>query len=173
MKLHSIAAARLGVFLLSVLLTPGSVPCQQSTQSKNSPSASADAAFPGFTVAMTYSDSAKKTLLDRKETVIVAGYLDGFPAPGAQKKYIDKEGKVGLDDITKEVLPGQNATFETIKIKKEMLLQLDTQGPQLLINVYSGRKSSENNLLDCGIYEGSLQSVEGKTIPIACKLIGE
>ncbi len=47
------------------------------------------------------------------------------------------------------------------------------QGPQLLINVYSGRKSSPNNLLDCGIYEGSFQAIQGQSIPIACKLIGE
>jgi hypothetical protein len=54
-----------------------------------------------------------------------------------------------------------------------MMKWVDSNGPQLLINVYSGRKSSPNNLLDCGIYEGSLQAVQGQSIPIPCKLIGE
>jgi hypothetical protein len=54
-----------------------------------------------------------------------------------------------------------------------VLKWFDTQGVQLLINVYSGRKSSPNNLLDCGIYEGPMQAVQGKSIPISCKLIGE
>jgi hypothetical protein len=54
-----------------------------------------------------------------------------------------------------------------------MMKWVDNQGPQLLINVYSGRKSSPNNLLDCGIYEGALKAVQGQSIPISCKLIGE
>jgi len=54
-----------------------------------------------------------------------------------------------------------------------VLKWVGNQGPQLLINLYSGRKSSPDNLLDCGIYEGPLKAVEGKNIPIACKLIGE
>jgi hypothetical protein len=42
-----------------------------------------------------------------------------------------------------------------------------------LINVYSGRKSSPDNLLDCGIYEGPLKAVQSQSIPISCKIIGE
>jgi hypothetical protein len=54
-----------------------------------------------------------------------------------------------------------------------MMKWVDSSRPQLLINVYSGRKSSPNNLLDCGIYEGSLAAIQGQSIPISCKLIGE
>jgi hypothetical protein len=54
-----------------------------------------------------------------------------------------------------------------------MVKWFDSQGLQLLINVYSGRKSSPNNLLDCGIYEGALKAIQGQSIPISCKLIGE
>jgi hypothetical protein len=54
-----------------------------------------------------------------------------------------------------------------------MLQWVNDQGPQLLINAYSGRKSSENNLLDCGIYEGPLRPMLGQNIGISCKLIGE
>jgi hypothetical protein len=54
-----------------------------------------------------------------------------------------------------------------------MMKWVDSNGPQLLINVYSGRKSSPNNLLDCGIYEGPLAAIQGTSVPISCKLIGE
>jgi hypothetical protein len=78
-----------------------------------------------------------------------------------------------MGEVTKEIAPGATAKFDTVKLNQPMLKWLDDRGPQLLINVYSGRKSSPNNLLDCGIYEGSLQAIQGQSIPISCKLIGE
>jgi hypothetical protein len=129
-------------------------------------------AEPGFVVAVTYSQKAKDTLTTSKETVIVAGYLTCFPKPGTPKKLI-AQGEVGLGQVQKEVAPGQDATFGPVKLDPTGLKWADAQGPQLLINVYSGRKSSPNNLLDCGIYDGPLKDVQGKSIPISCKLIGE
>jgi hypothetical protein len=131
------------------------------------------AAQPGFTVKITYSQKAIDTLVARKETVIVAGYLYGFPKQGTPKKYVDEIGQVDLGEVTSEVAPGATAAFDKIKPDQAMMKWLDSQGLQLLINVYSGRKSSPNNLLDCGIYEGPLQAVQGQSIPISCKLIGE
>jgi hypothetical protein len=128
----------------------------------------------GFSVKITYSQKARDTLAAAKETVVVAGYLYGFPKQGTPKQYVDKMGQVGIgDEIHQEITPGAAATFGAVKLDQSMLKWLDTQGPQILINVYSGRKSSPNNLLDCGIYEGSLAAIQGTTIPISCKLIGE
>jgi len=121
--------------------------------------------FSGFDVQVTLTAS--------KETIIVAGYLVGDPKKQAAKKYIDEMGQVSLGTIKTEIQPGQVAHFGEVKMKKDALAQIDDNGPQLLINVYSGRKSSKDNLVDCGIYEGALKPVEGTTIPIACKLIGE
>jgi hypothetical protein len=129
--------------------------------------------FPGFGVRVTLSEKAEAKLTASKETIIVAGYLTGYPKKQAAKKYIDEMGQVGLGTIKVEIQPGQVAHFGEVKMKKDALAQIDVNGPQLLINVYSGRKSSKDNLLDCGIYEGALKPVEGTTILIACKLIGE
>ena len=79
-------------------------------------------------------------------------------------------GEVGLGQANTEVAPGEIAKFGPVKLKQDALKQIDKSGIQLLINVYSGRKSSPNNLLDCGIYEDALEPVEDKTIPITCKL---
>jgi hypothetical protein len=131
------------------------------------------ATVPGFTVTVTYSQKAMATLVEGKETVIVVGYLSGSPIPSTPKKYIDHIGEIDMGEVKKEVAPGATATFDHVKLNRPMMKWLDSQGPQLLINVYSGRKSSPNNLLDCGIYEGPLQAIQDKNIPISCKLIGE
>ena len=78
-----------------------------------------------------------------------------------------------MGEVKDEIAPGATPSSTSVKLNQPMMKWLDSQGPQLLINVYSGRKSSPNNLLDCGIYEGSLQAIQGQSIPIACKLIGE
>ncbi len=130
---------------------------------------------PGFSVSITYSQKAMQTLIARKETVIAAAYLAGYPIKGTPKKYVDDEGKVdiGVGEITAEVAPGAIATFKSIPLDPALVKWIDSRGPELLINVYSGRKSSPDNLLDCGIYEGSLKAIQGQTIPISCKMIGE
>ena len=112
-------------------------------------------------------------LVSGKETVIVAGYLYGFPKQGTPRKYVDEMGQIDVGEVKDEVAPGTTAAFDHIKLEPAMSKWFDSQGPQLLINVYSGRKSSPNNLLDCGIYEGPLAAVQGQSIPISCKLIGE
>jgi hypothetical protein len=141
---------------------------QQNTNSVSPP-----AAPTGFTVKVTYSQKAMDTLVAGKETVIVAGYLTASPKPGTPKQYVDHMGELGLGEVDQEIAPGAVARFGTVKINQAMLKWVDSSGPQLLVNVYSGRKSSPNNLLDCGIYEGSLAAVQGQSIPISCKLIGE
>jgi hypothetical protein len=131
------------------------------------------ATVPGFTVTVTYSQKAMATLAAGKETVIVVGYLYGFPIQGTPKQDVDHVGQISMGEVKKEIAPGATATFDHVKLNQPMMKWMDSQGPQLLINVYSGRKSSPNNLLDCGIYEGPLKAVQGQSIPISCKLIGE
>jgi hypothetical protein len=145
---------------------------QQNTKSSALGTASAAALF-NFTVKITYSQKAMDTLVAGKETVIVAGYLTASPIAGTPKQYVDRMGELGLGEVDREIAPGAIATFSNVKPTVAMMKWVDSQGPQLLINVYSGRKSSPNNLLDCGIYEGSLAAIQGQSIPISCKLIGE
>ena len=156
------------VLLISVagISNPGQAVAQQQNATPEPPAR--------FSVRVTYSQKASETLAAKSETVIVAGYLYGFPKKGTPKKYIDHMGQIGIgDDVHQEIIPGAVATFGAIKLDQAMLQWLDSQGPQILINVYSGRKSTPNNLLDCGIYEGPLAAVQGQTVPISCKLIGE
>ena len=43
--------------------------------------------------------------------------------------------------------------------------------PEVLINVYSARKTHENNLLSCGIYQGPISMAQKKPVDIQCDLI--
>jgi len=147
----------------------GTVFAQQQTTKP----ASAAVTSASFTVKVTYSQKAMDKLVAGKETAIVAGYLNASPIAGTPKKYVDHVGQLDIGEVHREIAPGAIATFTGVKPNQVMLKWIDSNGPQLLINVYSGRKSSPDNLLDCGIYEGSLAAVQGQSIPISCKLIGE
>jgi hypothetical protein len=158
--------------ILLALICIGNQPGLSGQQQK-AQSASTTREFPGFSVRVTLSDKADKLLTAQKETIIVAAYFSGSPKPGTPKKYLSEIGQIDLGEAHVEVAPGEIAKFGTIRMRQDSLSYVDKDGPQLLINVYSGRKSSKDNLLDCGIYEDAIAPIEGKTIPIACKLIGE
>jgi hypothetical protein len=146
---------------------------QQTKKSSGAALAPPATALAGFTVNVTYSQKAMDKLVASKETVIVVGYLYGFPKAGTPKRDVDHVGQVDLGEVKQEIAPAATATFDRVKPDQALMKWVNNQGLQILINVYSGRKSSPNNLLDCGIYEGSLAAVQGQSIPISCKLIGE
>lgn len=160
--------------VLTAFSVAGSVLTGPAYAQQGSASAAAPASPPAsFTVKVTYSQKAMDKLVAAKETVIVTGYLNASPIAGTPKKYVDHVGQLDIGEVHREIAPGAIATFTGVKPDQAMVKWIDRQGPQLLINVYSGRKSSPNNLLDCGIYEGSLAAIQGQSIPISCKLIGE
>ncbi|MGZ5827314.1 MAG: hypothetical protein ACXWJW_02115, partial [Xanthobacteraceae bacterium] len=43
----------------------------------------------------------------------------------------------------------------------------------ILVNVFTARRSGDLNLIDCGIFDGSVAEARAKPVAIACKLIGE
>jgi hypothetical protein len=129
----------------------------------------------GFRVDVAFSEKAMKKLSESRETVIAIAYFTGSPRadiPFEQyKQFASRPGPIRLGEAEVEVFPGETMNFSAPKLKRHALAFIDSQGPQLLINVVSGRKSSKDNLLDCDIYEGPLKAAEGTSIPIHCKLI--
>ncbi len=41
----------------------------------------------------------------------------------------------------------------------------------MLVNVFTSRMAHENNLIDCGIYEGPIAMAQKKPVDITCDLI--
>jgi len=161
------------MLVLLISLVGGAVLGPAFAQNQNPKPAPPTAAPVGFTVKVTFSQKAMDKLVPSKETVIVVGYLYGFPKAGTPKRDIDEVGQVDLGEVKQEIAPAALATFDRVKPDQALMKWINDQGLQILINVYSGRKSSPNNLLDCGIYEGPLAAVQGQSIPISCKLIAE
>ena len=128
-----------------------------------------------FSVDVRLSDTARNKLIESNETIIVAVYFTGHPKPGTEARYLDiKSGDVVLGDVKhQEIHPGETAIFSELNLNTDALTRIDSQGPHILADVYSGRRSSKDNLLDCDYYDGSLESIRGQTIVIRCQLIGE
>jgi hypothetical protein len=166
-KSSSSTPAVLPLLLIAAALSPA------FAQQPSANPVAAPTTVPGFTVTITFSQKAMETLVARKETVIVAGYLSGFPKPGTPKRLVDHMDQIDMGEVKREVAPGAPAVFDQIKLDPTLVKWLDSQGPQVDINVFSGRKSSPNNLLDCGFWQDALSKAQGKTLSIACKLIGE
>ena len=159
----------LSLFVLSSLANgtspAGSSPTQQQPD------------FPGFTVEVSLSEKAIQKLLEAKETIVAVSYFTASPrkgiSPKSYKKLLSRPGPLGLGTVEVEAKPGESLKFGAIKLDQSAIGVIDEQGPQLLLNVVSGRRSSENNLLLCDIFEGSLKSVQRTVISITCKLIDE
>jgi hypothetical protein len=135
--------------------------------------------FP-LTVRVSLSKQAANMLNERKETLIIAATYDGVPTTAA--KAAAKAKKVPLDDVTGDVDLGRESIELTkpgdgiltgAKIKRPHLSYVQGQEVHVNINVVSGRRSSKNNLLNCGIFDGLAKTTTGKPISIQCKTMGE
>jgi hypothetical protein len=127
-----------------------------------------------FSVNVQLSDAARRELIASRETIIVSGSLTGHPKPGIETRYLDiKSGDVDLGEVKQEIHPGETAIFNQLNLNPDALARVDSPSPHILMDAYSGRRSSKDNLLDCDIYDGGLEQIRGRTIVIRCQLIEE
>jgi len=102
--------------------------------------------IPSFEIVLKLSEKAEEKLKADAETVIVAAYFSGTAIADVPEKYADLVD-YGFNFLTKEIeLTNERvARFEHIKFSKELYDLLEDKDISLLINVVSGRRSSENN----------------------------
>jgi hypothetical protein len=128
--------------------------------------------FP-FEIEVDNSDKVEKLLRGNKETIIVSAMLWGVPKDPKEKAK-GEDGMVSF--VNKDIeLSGDNrlARFEGLTFNKSLLSKVEDKDIFLLINVFSGRKSSKDNLLTCGILDTKVSQVVNKRYVIGCKLIAE
>jgi len=133
----------------------------------------ATAVAPGFSVAVSFSPRAAARMAHPKETIIVWAefYGDGN---GKAKRLQDDMDQVSFAPDRRIELGGAGvAQFPSFKFNPALLGDVDKSGLQVLINVYSGRHSSPNNLLACDIFQDRIALAGSKPIQIHCKLIEE
>jgi len=149
------------------------------------PSPSADALPPAagaqaqaanaFSVQVSLSPAARKQLADSKETIIVDADYFGYPTVAAQQQKVpgSENPWLTLHEAQMELDAPGTARFASVTLDETQLGLIEKRAPEVNINVYSGRKSSPDNLLDCGMFQDKLQVATRTNIEIDCKLISE
>ena len=83
----------------------------------------------------------------------------------------EEDGSFYIVSAQKEILYGQVASFDSIKFSKKIYDQLANKDIELGVNVYSGRKSSHDNLLNCEPLFDKISNVVNKKLTLKGKLI--
>lgn len=123
-----------------------------------------------FEVQLTLTPRAAEKLVATKERVIVAGMYWGAPNAAA-KPTSDAMGQIPLgEDLVEVAAANDTITVPATNFDPEQLANVEG-APQVLVNVYSARKTHEDNLLHCGIYEGPVPMAQKQPVDIQCDLI--
>lgn len=130
----------------------------------------ADVKPPFYSMSVSLSGKASQKLKSSGETIHIAAMYFGTAKPGVQG---DEVGQIQLGREETDLAKPGSVRLGKIWLKRADLKKIIEREPQLLINVYTSRKVFEDNLLDCGIFQGGVSVAAGKPIRIACKLIGE
>lgn len=125
-----------------------------------------------FTVVVTLSDAARKKLSQSGESVIVGAEYFGEPAADAGKDMINDIGAIDLGRREVEIPGAGKARFDGSALKRDRLAFVKGK-PQVNVNVWSGRKSSPDNLLNCDMFQNAIEVAAQKPIKLHCRLIAE
>jgi hypothetical protein len=127
---------------------------------------------PAFSVTVSLSPKAAARLAHPKETIMISADFYG-DSNGKNRKLENDVGEIDLAPSQKDEIPGAGAAqFHGPRYDASKLAYVDANGLQVLINVFSGRHSSPDNLLDCDLFQDKI-ALAAKGIAIHCKLIGE
>jgi hypothetical protein len=177
------------IFFIAVILISCSSPTKEKEQPKNDsiPVVKKDdnkpvpvtdyfkvvgdsAEIPPFEIQVELSEKAEKEIKEKKESIIVTAYFSGTPKDTT--KYMEDGGyAVGLHSI--ELTGSRTAAFKGVKISKAYYESLADKDIQVLINIYSGRRASKLNLLDCDLLQKPISEVKDQHFILKGKLIGE
>lgn len=120
-------------------------------------------------IEVSLSPDAEAKLKSAGETVSVEVIYGGDPAPGASIAPND----FGLVELSKSVheLPGAGTVdISENDIDRSRLDQIVGQ-PQIMVNVVSGKKTTQQNLLACEFYWDTLSAAGRNGVKIACNPI--
>ncbi len=174
MKRHTVASV-VGLFTAFGLAAcgQGGAPSGPVSEATAEASAAADAAAASYSyeVRLVLSPETAQLLSRLDEQVTISSDYYGVARKGgAAAKAHDALGAVILGQETLDVAPSD----QTVRIVSPAIAPAslkDVEGEaQLLVNVYTARKGAEDNLIECGVYDGSLAVATVRPILIECGL---
>ena len=127
----------------------------------------------GFTLAISYSPRAAAEMARRHEALTISVFYEAEPSR-AGARHANEEGGINLGDDTFTV-PARSGPV-AVTGRGFLAAQLAWVRPgttRVNVNLYSARRSGPDNILECGLVEGPLAQIAGRTHPVRCKLIGE
>lgn len=139
------------------------------------PTAATAEAWPdkfAFKVAVSLSASAEQKLRQDGESVIVSVSYSGTPAQSAAPGDINDIGLVDIGRTEADLYGSGIVAFDGSAADRGRL-GMTTGEPEMLVSIYSGRRSSPDNLLDCDTYQEVVRRASGKTVPLSCRLLSE
>ena len=125
---------------------------------------------PPFGIEISLSPAAEQKIVGGKETIVVSVMLDGTPTDPANAS-IAEDGTFYVGGAEQEISYGQVARFNNLRIAKSIYDQLSDKDPNLTVNVYTGRKSSPNNLITGDFLSGKISTLVNKNHKLNYKLI--
>lgn len=147
------------VFLLSCEKVPSkdSVTIHPNTEQQ---SGSHPAPEPNYEVKIDLPVDAAKHLSDSGETIILsASFADEIGPDGLYLGWFKAEVKTpGIIKIS------------DVQFDQKIAALIPDKNYEVLMNVYSGRRSDDRNLLDCDALQGLISEFQGKTTVIKCAL---
>lgn len=125
-----------------------------------------------FQVIVSLSEAARKKLGDAGESVIVSASYYGDGKPGLPPKILNEVGQVDIGRAQVELQGMGRAMLDGSAVQRERL-DFIAGDPQVNVNVFSGRRSSPDNLLDCDFFQDSIGVAAEMPVEINCRLIAE
>ena len=126
--------------------------------------------IPAFQIELQLSDRAEQKLKSKNESVIVSAYYSGTPK---DKRHLVGSGEFDLAGTTVELTDSRVANLQGVKMAKKDLDKVTSKDIDVLINVYSGRRSIADNILDVDFLQKPISEVKGQKFVLKGKLIGE
>jgi hypothetical protein len=127
---------------------------------------------PKFDVKLTLSPAALKKLAGMGEQVTVAAMYSGEPTKAGEKKAIEGEINLGEENVTRKPAAATTYPFVGKGFKSADLKWVKPGTARMLINVYSARMVADDNLLECELWNSTLDTIP-KPLDIGCRLIDE
>ena len=126
----------------------------------------------GFAFDITLSPDAAAKLKAAQEGITVWASFYGEPS-GEGEKHVDEMGLIDLG-VETLYLPGEAATVQITAREVDPAKLKWIKGPaNVNVNVYTSRKSSEYNLIDCDLIDGDVKKLQAMKVTVRCWLIGE
>lgn len=116
---------------------------------------------PSFEIELQLTEEAENKIKNNNESVIFSLLFLGDPTdkslidPSSGDKYV-----MGNKDF--ELVDERVLKVENVKIAKEVYDNLADKDYEINVNVFTGRRTFETNLISCGIIQDKISKLKGK-----------